>query len=488
MMTSSSPADGPTVVITSCRRPDLLREAFHSCYAAGVKDIVVSNSGTVPGIDAALSDIRKTGAKVTHRADDAGCNESWMRGVALVKTKYLTILHDDDRLTPEYNWMLGESRKADLVHYNGGKHGGGSGGYSVFPQLPQGIHPSALLFSYLLRKDRLAISPVSGVYPTDTAMDALIDAEKLPRSCYIKPSMLVGNDLLIWLRAARKIDRFQYVHTPLVSYGHQNGSVTYDDVRTGTNKLPAIYNTVRDHFLESFPVVNHIVQKPFAQDPETVRRETEARQSWEYFGEFKFYRRHEIGGFNRGSNDFGDARNLPYLKDALEAGMEKCDKPDDILMFTNNDTVLNRWTLFVMLDEVRKHGATCAVRSDYLKGQPYDLEEYPTARWPRCDGGRDLFAFTKEWLRAFWKEIPDFVLGAPCWDSVLAMIIRKATGVAILKHELVVGVNEMPPFLVLHESHDSYWNSKRYELRANQHNLGLANSWLKRNVNFPHPY
>lgn len=171
-----------------------------------------------------------------------------------------------------------------------------------------------------------------------------------------------------------------------------------------------------------------------------------------------------------------ESRKLPYLKDVLLKGMNKAKSVDQIIMFTNDDTILR----YGIEDYIRDNigGAICSWRSNFHKGVSIPKLSVDKNVYHN-DYGRDMFAFTKEWLRFHWWNIPDFILGAPEWDVVLAILIRTSHGTTVTKANLKdILPGEMPRGFVLHESHVPAWFGPSAE---KDYNLRLASDWYAKN-------
>jgi len=181
----------------------------------------------------------------------------------------------------------------------------------------------------------------------------------------------------------------------------------------------------------------------------------------------------------RTSATMGDPRKLPYLKDVLVEGMTMASSPNDVIVLTNDDTILHP----TVLHALDKHLATTdAVTSMRLN--------FPSVDWSkpveelRCLGkpdlGRDLFAFRKSWLQRHWHRIPDFLLGELEWDIVLTCLVRQAAGVQTDRTNLTdpCPVCELERGYVLHVVHDRTWAKRnQVESPSKLHNRTLALQW-----------
>lgn len=229
----------------------------------------------------------------------------------------------------------------------------------------------------------------------------------------------------------------------------------------------------------------HCVERHKQANVETERRVGEAFNSW-----VELYRQ---GGFvsahtwdhDRNSEQIGDSRRLPFLKDVLVAGLNT-GRRDDHVCITNDDTLLHRQTADYLLETLKTRPAVSSFRINFDKGgvppldtAPAELLKLSGRLLPRGDNdlGRDLFAFRKDWLRDHWHEIPDFLLGELEWDLILAYLIRRDAGVQTTKFNMdkVMVECEMPKGYVIHERHNRLWTSQQHEASpAKQWNRKLA--------------
>lgn len=163
----------------------------------------------------------------------------------------------------------------------------------------------------------------------------------------------------------------------------------------------------------------------------------------------------------RDARQVGDPRKLPFIKDVFNRGLAAVKGKSDVIIWTNDDVGLDTGII------------------DWC----YNVESDGAASMRRNESGhvgRDLFGFTKKWLEDNLAAIPDFIHGAPCWDLVLAAIIRKNHGI---KSDLTnLGVDiwpaETPDRYALHESHPSAWaGSNENKYPANLWNQRLARAW-----------
>lgn len=191
---------------------------------------------------------------------------------------------------------------------------------------------------------------------------------------------------------------------------------------------------------------------------------------------------------------FQDAhRALPYLKDVIGIGLEMVNSDDDIVMLTNDDTLLHPSVPWLVKTMLESRDYTCAARVNLPDPEAWQ-SVVNGARIGRPDCGRDLFAYRARFLRSILDEIPDFVLGAYLWDWCLAADMQfRSGGVSdiVMSHggsvgggvypEVIVGAEfEMPLGFVCHVRHTPHWNASAEHLSrlpSQVYNRNLAVEW-----------
>lgn len=166
-------------------------------------------------------------------------------------------------------------------------------------------------------------------------------------------------------------------------------------------------------------------------------------------------------GYQRTAKDtLGDRRPLPYLKDLLQKFLDVAGD-DDICLWINDDNLIHP----AICDYLRLHvgvwGACTIFRTEFKRPPSLNVtpEQFTKASC-RAHIGRDGFAFTKLWLKEFWNDIPDAVLGAPEFDLHMAMLIRLTYGFKTTNLNLGETIFPAEPhFSYLgHIQHASTWN------------------------------
>jgi hypothetical protein len=179
----------------------------------------------------------------------------------------------------------------------------------------------------------------------------------------------------------------------------------------------------------------------------------------------------------RSSKNMGDRRNLPYLKDLLRVGLDFCQEnnpsPSDVIVWTNDDVMIDPRLIPYCRSVVRMIGATSMRRIE-----PGDDPKNPHM-------GRELFCFTKKWLDDNLDTIPDFIIGGPFFDLVMAALIRKQRGIESTVENMKEDIYpcDCEHRYAFHDPHPSSWaGAEEHTLPANLHNRTLARKWCSENM------
>lgn len=214
----------------------------------------------------------------------------------------------------------------------------------------------------------------------------------------------------------------------------------------------------------------HVVERHQQRDADSERRVENAVASWIYHYSKGMLSCHvwEYEYARIASESIGDPRRLPYLKDLLAEGLKIAQQPDDIVVLTNDDTVVHHQIVPAMARILQNVDALSSFRMNFKKEHMPALDT-PTAKirqWGEACFGRDLFAFRAEWLRRNWTAIPDMILGEIEFDLVLAALIRIAAGVETTKENFSVNdpACELERGYVIHESHERNWMKDEFSI------------------------
>lgn len=241
--------DNLTVVITNWQRAEFLWRAFQSCLEAGIQHIVVSSSAATSEVLEIHRLIKQAHPDtiIFSESEDSGSNVNWYRGVEAATTKWVQILHDDDALLPCYRDLGQWLGQTDMVCWDGMMLDGDGHRMPILQSLIHGVHKAEKLIPILMTR-RFSPSPVAGCFKRSDLLETLqICASWGPEFIYHR-KLLVGNDLLIWLMAARQCRTFRYLPQPLVAFGHHDGSATCMALKSKDDRLMGIYDRVRKLF------------------------------------------------------------------------------------------------------------------------------------------------------------------------------------------------------------------------------------------------
>lgn len=185
--------------------------------------------------------------------------------------------------------------------------------------------------------------------------------------------------------------------------------------------------------------------------------------------------------YPRDATSIGDRRKLPYLKDVLKLALDQANN-EDIIFFTNDDNWLHP-SLPVLRFHVSLYGACSSQRCEFRGSKRLipNMTPQGIAQMSERHIGRDLFAFTKEWLVTHWDELGDPILGASDWDFMLACLIRLQFGIVSTRNNLE---QPLPPAeiergYVAHVFHRPEWMRSGNEAKApsQQHNRAIFRRW-----------
>jgi len=177
----------------------------------------------------------------------------------------------------------------------------------------------------------------------------------------------------------------------------------------------------------------------------TTDRHKRAQESWVPLYNAGSLIPFRVAKYPRNAKDaLGDPRELPFMKDLLAAAVNHADQ-DDIVIWTNDDITLADTLPEWAGGYVTRNQATSMRRIE------------PSMNYTHI--GRDMMAFKVSWLRKWWDEIPDYILGASDFDLGMAAFIRHKHG--IKSHLSNMGVDlppaDAPARLIAHEPHKGAW-------------------------------
>ena len=206
------------------------------------------------------------------------------------------------------------------------------------------------------------------------------------------------------------------------------------------------------------------------RDAGATRRHRIAKQTWtpELSGADSISCVVHENAVTRNANMVGEDKPVPFVRDLFIEAANRAG-PQDIILFTNDDTCLRVGAAQIIVDRVREFKAVwCARREITRISTPLTVANMMQG-YKHC--GADIFAFTREWWDQHGDDFPDFLLSFEIWDLVLKRLILLTGGVEV--HDLCY-----------HEIHQPYWHMPAHrECVGNLYNRELGRQWLaKHNI------
>lgn len=478
-----------TVCITNHGRAEYLDRAIHSCADAGIEHVVVASMEPDDAVASVIKRWQRTRPNWivwTSLAVDAGVNELWLQAVYRSRTEYVIVLHDDDYLSPdivrEYREKIVPAfeRGAGFASWRGRVvNSDGTEEAAEYFEQPTGIYDSKQLEKVLLTDSRMSLSPIVSVLRRSVLIDALKEAQANlngPNN-YLHPTMLLGTEIIAYLRHCSAFEQWFFLGKVLSFYGAWSGSGTIKAQNEGqTDVVKHGYNLARRYFRANRamperinPRIIFVYSDYKAHDSDEKRRMDFAHSSWVPHFESGAMLDFPVldGQLRRSSANLGDWRPVPYVRDLIEHGMSMA-MPNDIVVLSNRDVILTTEAHTRILEGVQRgKGAAPAVRRN-TRGQP-PRAFLNSARCCHPDTGFDLFAFTPAWWRDNEHKVPDMLLGREAWDSVMRTLMNEAAGAETRMDDVFY-----------HELHHSYWTGERVTNPGQLHNRALALQFFKR--------
>ena len=394
-----------TTCITNFSRLDRLKE----CVASLELDkhphpVAIASFGASPYHSKFIATLPECVTSFVSRKD-FGCNRLWIKALELATTKWVSILHDDDRrpagFADEVEKLIAkaEALGCGFIAWNGLQldiKTGKTGGAIPIAAGTDGVHDSASLLPMLRAKDSLPNSPVSFLFDRQTALDALYWAEENLKDCTTRPTMMIGNDVALVVAHVQRYAKFLQSSKPLSLYGHWDGSETVAWTQGQNNELLPAYNKARERLARgvipdrltgvaptqgpcttytwkwstnpfeklyeggkkpptdsrspiAVVVWSDTLGEPLSAD--TERRNSFARSTWKPIFDSKAWIDLRFEEPCRTSRDFGDTRSLPFIHDMVERAALYAGKPTDMIILINADICLTPWGADVGIDE-----------------------------------------------------------------------------------------------------------------------------------------
>ena len=256
--------DNVTIVLT-CHgnRLNFGKKSYDSVITAGFKNVVIVVSGNNSNYENWAQSLRDKHEVVIIK-NNLNNNLCWAEGVKKSKTLWSMILHDDDLLLPTIKKELSYlSEDVSFGCVNGEiedlKTGRINQKHTIDFPFKRGVY-STKLFKDLLKKHPLTISPIHGVFRTESLLSSLLKWEKEhgnDKDYFKKESFVVGNDLFIWLDHLKNDGLFYASpETSLKCIAH-DGSATHSDWES-EKSFVSLYSKLKDFYI-SKPIKNGIL-------------------------------------------------------------------------------------------------------------------------------------------------------------------------------------------------------------------------------------
>lgn len=475
-----------SVCITNFKRPQYLDRCLESVVNAGINNIVVATMEPDEEIWDVIDKYPVT--CVADLDDDMGCHECWLQAAYHSPTDRMILLHDDDVLVPK----LGEvyerkikpvldsgvgfaSWRAHLLHDNG----------NVTPTEwfhgKPGIQSSGAVRDFLLKLGRLSLSPIISVFDRSTLIGALKEGAAAlykHEECLHHPGMLLGTEIIAYLRHAATFPKWLFVDEVLSLYGCCDSSGTVKAQKTGDlTHITKGYDKARQYFMSGEaetpvhePRIIFVYDDVEPLDPEESRRFAYAMSTWKFhFNSGDMLEFHtSVGQWGRTSADLGDPRPAPYFRDLIDYGM-KYAQPEDIVVYCNRDIFLTTHAPERIIEGTNRNGMMVSWRRNF---KPKDGKLYKHVTHAKRDGGVDLIAFKPDWWSKYRDEIPDMLIGREAYDWIIRTLAEELHGKSIYVDD-VIG----------HEPHESFWKKNKKTNPGQQHNRALAKVFFARRHN-----
>ena len=303
--------------------------------------------------------------------------------------------------------------------------------------------------------------------------------------------MLLGTEILVYLRHCQMSQNWLYVDKVLSLYGSHIESGTVRAERSGDLRpLTRGYDRARTQgIMQRAPTPKPkliLVHQPFTSpdDAENKRLEV-AHRSWDFhFGTFDMIDCpvHQKD-LPRDGTSVGDSRPTPFVRDVIEAGFEMA-MPEDIIVYVNEDiglTVDAPARLIAGLE--RGHGVTICPRRVLTNPDPDRL--YRTVRNCKVDGGMDVVAMTPAWWKWSAAFLPDLLLAREAWDLCMRTLAEEWSDGGGFHHYMKIQPEDMwrsrayTDDVCWHKPHDSFWKVDRKDNAGGKHNRKLARAFFE---------
>lgn len=476
-----------TVVVTNFRRSEFLDACVQSVIDAGVSHIVVSTMEPDAKTEVLHEIYRQKNIDVLSLKGDLGCNELWLRGVYAAGTDYVLILHDDDTLRPEFGEVWESTIRPQMdagvgfASWWGYWNDGRVCEPARYLKGETRVLGSTVLATLVRRRGVSAISPVVSVFRRDLAIRTLKEAGECFRepACFSRQGMLLGNEVLLYLRHAEKYASWLYVDAGLTTYGAHPDSETIRNINQDTRKvLLDGYDKARDHFFanpgpryQPKPKFLHVCSDFTPTDPDFARRIAAAKFSWDFhynLGDVIPFLVADEMLLRSSKSELGDTRTVPFVRDLLDYGCQFA-QPEDIVLLSNRDVGVT----VNAIERIRGLFNDPAVLASFAWRRSFKAQVgqyYSTVHSGPWDGGVDLVMVKPGWWDEYREWMPDMLIACEAWDWIFRLLVAES-------HP---GRDVAMDNLLFHEPHNQFWCSpaNRRKNVGQRHNMTLAKNFF----------
>lgn len=430
-----------TVCITNFGRAKYLERALASCVSAGIVRIAVASVCPTPQVRAVLkkfkADPRWLSFDVSEVSQDIGCNSTWELAAWLSRTKKVLVLHDDDALRPAfgqcYENVIGPHLGSGVglvtwrahILYDDGR---------IEPTEywwgPTRLGKSFELETVVAKRGRLSLSPVVSVMDRETVVRSCREAEITLRhnQCLEHPGMLLGTEILTYLRHLRANQLWLYVDAVLSLYGSHGGSGTIQaqNQQNGIARLALGYDRARDQADRTPPPLKPriilVTYERKAASSEEARRIELAERSRRFLeGTFEVVRLRVRDSDLKRILPRKNHGNLPYVRDLFDLGCSKA-LPCDAVVYSNDDIGLTLDAPSrILIGIERGRGVTVCPRRQHTRPDALMRSVLNC----KLDGGCDVVAVSPAWWASHRDKMPDMVIGTDAWDTVFRQLAEE---------------------------------------------------------------
>lgn len=496
-----NPLDDLTVCVTNFKRPNYLDRTLKSLRAAGIRRVAIASVEGGPAVEEIINANSQgwLSYDVARVRFDIGCNNTWMLAAYHSRTKRIIIMHDDDTLdaafgdayvktiAPALDKGAGfASWRASLLFDDGTTEA------TEFWSGPTRVMRAHELLKVVGKKGRLSLSPIISVFDRQIVIQACKESEQTLTHdwCLHHPGMLLGTELVVYMRHIRKSATWLYVDQVLSHYGSHPGSGTIEAQKGGQDTLKALYrgyDLARDQGMVAEPKLKPkiiFVTAPYPpSDYDELARNKLAAESWNFhFEQFDVLDFTIRPSEMRLAQVVGEHDPVFFVRDLFDHGLRYA-MPEDIIVYANMDVGLTTTAVERIVEGIEKgRGVTACPRRSMT---PSPGRHYKHLANCRMDGGVDVVAITPGlWASKFRDAMPDFLVGREAWDTCFRVLAEEHADAPKRISSLSISPQRWlksaayTDHVCWHKPHPSKWRTSRADSPGQAHNRKLAREFF----------